>query len=359
MIKIYQKNIIFNYFKNIITVSLVFLCLSFVLNILEEISFFKDSNVSIKYPILVTFLNVPSILYELFPFIILISTQLFFLNSFNRSEIIIYKNFGLANLNIIFIITLFSFIVGVFLNTVFYTFSSELKHSYLTFKNKFTNDNKYLAVINENGLWIKDEVGGNINIINASQFKDGSLENLNIIQLKENFDFINSINSRIANIDKNEWILTDVTIYETGIQNKSFKSLKFYSNFDREKIDNLFSNLSSRNLYELFALKKDYDDLGYSTLEIKSYIYKTLSLPLYLSIMALIGALIMYSSKYNKSKIFVILVGIISSVIIYYFIYFSNLLGVNENFPIALSIFMPYILLFLASSVGLVGVNEK
>ncbi len=359
MIKIYQKNIIFSYLKNIITVSIIFLCLSFVLNILEEISFFKNSEVSIKYPILVTLLNVPSILYELFPFIILISTQLFFLNAFSRSELIIYKNFGLDNLKIIFIITIFSFLVGIFLNTVFYTFSAELKHSYLTFKNKFTNDNKYLAVINENGLWIKDEVDNNINIINASQFKDGSIEDLTIVQLKDNFDFINTINARIANIDKNVWLLSDVTVYETGKKNKDYKNLEFYSNFDRKKIDNLFSNLSSRNLYELFSLKKDYDELGYSTTEIRSYIYKILSLPLYLSMMTLIGALIMYSSKHNQSKVFVILIGIVASVLIYYLIYFSNLLGLNESFPIALSIIMPYILLFLGSSVGLVGVNEK
>ena len=31
-----------------------------------------------------------------------------------------------------------------------------MKHNYLEFKNKYTKDNKYLAVVNENGLWIKD-----------------------------------------------------------------------------------------------------------------------------------------------------------------------------------------------------------
>ena len=36
-------------------------------------------------------------------------------------------------------------------------------------KNNYTNDSKYLAVINKNGLWIKDEINGEINIINANQ----------------------------------------------------------------------------------------------------------------------------------------------------------------------------------------------
>ena len=357
--KIYKKNIIYSFFKNIIIVSVVFLSLSFFLNILEEIRFFKNIDRGIQYPILLTFLNLPSIIFELFPFIILISTQLFFLNSFNKSEIIIYKNFGLSNLNIITIITLFAFIFGIFLTTCFYTFSSELKYSYLSFKNKFTDDNKYLAVINENGLWIKDEVNQNINIINAEQFKEGLIENVTIVQLNNRFEFIRTIDAKSANIEEKKWKLFNVKIHNKEKPKENYVDYEFFSNFDRTKINNLFSNLSSQNLYKLTILMNDYKKLGYSTLEIKAYIYKIISLPFYLMIMTLIGSILMYNGKYNSSKITVIIIGIIVSVIIYYLIYFANLLGTNENLPIIVSSFLPFILLFLASSIGLVGVNEK
>ena len=357
--KIYQKNIIYSFFKNIVIVSVVFLSLSFFLNILEEIRFFKNIDGGIQYPILLTFLNLPSIIFELFPFIILISTQLFFLNSFNKSEIIIYKNFGLSNLNIIKIITFFAFIFGIFLTTCFYTFSSELKYSYLSFKNRFTDDNKYLAVINENGLWIKDEVNQYINIINAEQFKDDLIENVTIVQLDNRFEFIRTIDAKSANIEKKQWKLFDVKIHNKEKPKENYVDYEFFSNFDRTKINNLFSNLSSQNLYELAILMNDYKKLGYSTLEIKAYIYKIISLPFYLMIMTLIGSILMYNGKYNNSKITVIIIGIIVSVIIYYLIYFSNLLGTNENLPLIISSCLPFILLFLASSIGLVGVNEK
>ena len=39
---------------------------------------------------------------------------------------------------------------------------------------------------------------------------------------------------------------------------------------------------------------KDYKELGYSTMEIKSHIYKVISLPLYLVVMTLIGSILMY-----------------------------------------------------------------
>ena len=100
------------------------------------------------------------------------------------------------------------------------------------------------------------------------------------------------------------------------------------SNFDIEKISNLFSNLSAMSVMELAKLKKDYFSLGYSTVDIAVYQHKIFSIPIYLSIMTLLSGIIMINSKYKKSKIFNIILGISLSVIIYYVNYFSGLLGV-------------------------------
>ena len=50
MFKIYEKYIIKNFINKILTVSLVFLGLVIVLNILEEISFFKNVDVNFAVP---------------------------------------------------------------------------------------------------------------------------------------------------------------------------------------------------------------------------------------------------------------------------------------------------------------------
>ena len=90
----------------------------------------------------------------------------------DKEELDIFKKISLSNFKIISILSLSSFIISILLITVFYNLSSNLKHSYLNIKNSYAKDNKYLAVITENGIWIKDEVGENINIINANSFKN-------------------------------------------------------------------------------------------------------------------------------------------------------------------------------------------
>ena len=58
------------------------LSLVFILNILKEIEFFNVTDVSILYPIYLSMMNTPSQIFEMFPFIFLISTQFFFYKTF-------------------------------------------------------------------------------------------------------------------------------------------------------------------------------------------------------------------------------------------------------------------------------------
>ena len=78
--KIYIKHIYNTYIIRFTYVTLVFSSLVFILNVLEELKFFSNNDeIGIGLPVLLTLLNFPSILFEIFPFIILITTQFFFM----------------------------------------------------------------------------------------------------------------------------------------------------------------------------------------------------------------------------------------------------------------------------------------
>ena len=359
IIKIYQQYLIKSLLKNIFLISCLFLILSFLLNILEEIKFFKNLDLGISYSFLLTFLNVPSILYEIFPFIFLISTQMFFVNLFEKEELIVLKKHGVDNLVLIKILIITSLVCGILIVSLFYTISAQMKHSYLSFKNKFTDDKKYLAVVNENGLWIKDEVDNSINIINAEIFENDTLKKLIITQMDKGFNIVKIIIGQSANIQKNTWKIKNVEVHEIEKPKVSHDQILFKTNFNKEKLNNIFSNLTSLTFFELLSMSKDYNQLGYSTLEINSHLHKLYSFPIYLMIMSLVGGILMLNIKYNKSKIVNITIGIILSVIIYYLNYFINLLGTNEKLPIIISIWLPHLILFLFCLTFLIRINEN
>ena len=357
--KIYQNYLIKLFLKSVLTVSFVFLTLSFFLNILAEIKFFQNYDVSIFFTIFLTLLNIPSIAFELFPFIFLISTQLFFMKLHDNEELIILKNYGLSNIKIVKLLLFTSLACGIFIITVFYNFSSELKHSYLSFKNNYTEDNKYLAVVNENGLWIRDEIDDKINIINAESLKENILNKVIISQFTKEYEFIKTINSKEVNIKNFKWILKNNLIFEENKLPIKKEKIFFYTSFDNNKIRSFFSNLTSQNIFELIKTEKDYKLLGYSTIEINLFIQKLISLPIYLTIMVVLGSILMLNTKHNQSKVLNIIIGIISSVSVYYLNYFINLMGETERIPFMISIWTPFLLLSIICLIGLIRVNEK
>ena len=358
IINTYKKYILSLFSKTLIEVTLIFFSLILIINLFEEINFLENENVSGYYPIFLSLLNTPAIIFDILPFIFLISTLFFFIKLIDKNELSIFKYTGITNNQILTSVVSFSLILGLLLIFAFYTFSSKLKNQYLLMKNKFSSDDKYLAVITENGLWIRDEINETINITNADKINNKKLNNVSIVQFDKNFNLIQIIESKEVNIESKNWIIINPLVTKENTT-EELKLLNFKSNFDIEKINNLFSNLSSMSLMQLNKLKKDYSSLGYSTVGIEVYENKIFSSPIYLAIMTLLSGIIMFNSKYKKSKIFNIILGISLSVVIYYVNYFSGLLGENGKIPIILSVWLPLIILMLISLIGMVRLNEK
>ena len=356
--KTYTKFLINGFIKSFLNVFFIMISLVLILNILKEIEFFSNKEVNSFYPIYLSFMSSPSIVFEMFPFIFLIATQFFFLKLFDNDEINIFKYSGLKNIKIINILSLISFFVGVLIITLFYSFSSNLQHYYLQIKNQFSDDNIYLAVINKNGLWIKDVVENKTNIINSSKIDNNFLSNTFITTFDEEFNLIRSLKSDKIDIKNKEWLIYDVTVFEDNVSKKS-DLIKFKSNFNQIKIESLFSNLSSLSLLKLMDLRQNYKTLNYSTIEVDMQIYKVATYPLFLVVMTILSSIIMLNTKKSNSRILKIVIGLFFSVIIYYINNFFNVMGSTEKLPIMVSIWTPIIFLSLINLTLLININEK
>ena len=359
ILKVYQNYIGKQFLITFIKTVFIFFTLAFILNIFEEINFFKDLNVSIGLPIFLTFLNIPSIIFEIFPFMFLITTQFFFIKLIEQNENISFKNFGLSNSKIIKLLAILSFFIGVIIVTIFYNLSSNLKHSYLNIKNSYAKDNKYLAVITENGIWIKDAKDGITSIINAENLKGKFLNNVDIVQFDKNFNFIQNISTNKINIENKTWKSNNALLNNEKESNQRLSDYQLNTNIDFEDINSLFSNLTSLSIFELNQLKNKYDDINYSSIEVDSALQKIISFPFYLMLMTILSSTIMMNIKQNRTKIFHLIFGILISVIIYYLIFCFEELGKNEQVPIVVSIWIPLLMISIVSMINLVRINEK
>ena len=101
MIKTFEFYLITLFLKKILNIFLIFFALTFILNLLEEINFFKDLEISPFFPVMLSALNSPATIFEIFPFIFLIGTQFFFLDIIDKNELELLKINGLSNLRVL------------------------------------------------------------------------------------------------------------------------------------------------------------------------------------------------------------------------------------------------------------------
>ena len=358
MMKTYYKFILSTFLKSFIFVFFIMFSLVIILNILSEIEFFRNTNVNVLFPLYLSLLNSPALIFEMFPFIFLIGTQLFFINLFNDNQIQIFKYSGLKNSKILAIISLFTFFLGIFIILIFYSFSSNLKNFYLELKNNYTADNEYLAVVTKNGLWIRDKINNKTLVINSSKIDGKFLVGTFITEFDSEYNVTKNIKSNKIDVSKKKWLIYDAKIYQENYY-KNENYLELNTNFDYKRINSLYSNLSSLNIFELLELRKNYKKLNYSVTELDLQLLKLSSLPIFLVLMSLFSSLIMLRIKYLSGTTLKIAIGLLFSVIIYYFNNFFYVLGTTEKLNLILAIFIPIFALTFVNLLMLNKINEK
>ena len=111
-------------------------------------------------------------------------------------------------------------------------------------------------------------------MINSSKIKTNKLINNFITVFDENYISEKTITSKEIDISKNEWIIYDAKIFEANSYLN--QEIKLETNFDYNRIQSLYSNLSSLNILLLHELRK-LQRLNYSLTEIDLQILKLLS----------------------------------------------------------------------------------
>ena len=356
--KVYIKFISSIFFKSFIFVFLVSLSLVTILNLLTEIEFFKNEQVSVGFTIFLSFLNSPALIFEMFPFILLISVQMLFVKLYENKELDIFKYTGLTNSKILMVISTISLITGIVIISVYYNLSSNLKNFYLELKSDYADDGKYLAVVTNNGLWIKDRIDSKIIITNSSAIDKNFLLNNFITEFDENFKILRNIKSEKIDISDNKWNIISPRVYIKNNYSEE-DNLIINTNFNSERIKTLYSNLSALNLYELYKLRKNYVNLNYSLIDIDLHILKLCSMPFFLLLISMFAALIMFRVKEIKSTTFKISLGLFCSVIIYYLSNFSFVLGKTEKIHLIFAVFSPIFILTIINFLMINNINEK
>ncbi len=357
-----NKYLISEFLKSFFNVALVFAGLGLLMNLFEEINFFGKYEVGITLPLKLSFMIVPSILINMLPFVLFLSSMWTLLKLKNNRDVLSLRTFGFSNVTFLNLFSFTAFFIGIITLLAVNPITSVAAKYYEDIKGKYDLDKSHLASITSNGIWIKEKMNEDIHFIKSIEFNDDFLDGVSVYKFDKNNFLFERIEAKRADINNTDWIMEDVRVTNFSKDNvisKQFEQMTFYSNFNKAKLNSIYSNLDTISFYKLITQSNDLVDKGYNykLLEEKKHFY--LSLPFFLVLMVLLSGIFTLNTNDRRENVYYVMLSIITCVVIFYFKNFSAALGTTERIPIILSVWSPVLILFLFCSIGIMQINEK
>ncbi len=341
-------------------VTLIISAAGLIMNLREEVTYFTDYNVGIMLPIALSLMIIPSILINIFPFVIFLSAMWVLIKLKNNGEILSLKTFGLSSTKFVYLLSVSAFFIGIIILIAFNPITSIMVKYYEDIKGSYDLDKSHLASITNNGVWIKENIGSKTNIIKSKRIEEDLLLDISIYSFEDDI-LKERIEAKSADILKTPWIVKDG--FEIKLDNqgkiKKFDVLKFESTFTKAKFNSIYSNLDTISFLKIMTDFNKLSEKGYNERLLSEKKHYYLSLPFFLVLMVCLASIFTLSSNEKKQNIYYIILSIITCVVIFYFKNFSMALGTTERIPMEISVWSPIVILTLFCSVGIIQINEK
>jgi len=314
-----------------------------LINLLEIVKIIEKKNSDFFSILYLSLLKLPSIVIEIIPFVIVISTAFLYKALISHNELISLRNIGYSILDIFKPIALAIFIIGLFIFLFLNPLSSTFEKTFDSITTKDFSD-MYSINIKNNELWIKNLKDINekyfINISNIN-LKNMNAENIKIISISKDDNYF-YLAEKGKFIDK-IFYLNDVIIYNINKDSyKKEKLLELSLNFDNQ---NLIDSISNYKHVPFYKYKKHINSLKkfnlYST-EISLYYLSEILKPIFLVIISF--AVMGFTGKFKRNDSFfkVLFISILIGFLLFLFKEIITTITISTN----LSFWLAYIIIF-------------
>ena len=362
MNSIINNYLITGFLKTIFNVILVFICLGVILNLFEEIEFFKKFDLGLRLPILLTIMYIPNLIIKLLPFIIFISAMWYLISIKSNKDLLTLKVFGFSNLKIIFMLALTAFLFGAIIIVAVTPVTSLMVKFYEQTKSKYSRDIDHLFSVNKNGLWIKEINNNILRITSAKSTYDNYINDITVYEInKTDNKLLRRIESNQADISQNQWVFKKATIYMLHDENeiRFEENFKLSSIYNVDRLNTFYRNLDTISFVQLI---NEYDlllDRGYNKEVLNEQINIFFALPVFLFLMVILASIFTMGNINKSQNFYYVFVSIITCVIIYYFKDLSIAMGQTNRISLMMSVWMPILAIGLFCTIGILQINEK
>lgn len=328
----------------------------------------KHGDIPISLVLQMGIFKLPKVGQTLFPFAVLFSAMFTFWQLTRQYELIVVRASGfsvwqfllpIAAVGILFGITQMAIInpIGAVLIGKF----EELERTHLK------RQENHIAVFQE-GLWLKQDIliesdeenitdaptqkpaliSGYI-ILHAQKIKQPEwvLENVTILYFTDSNIFLQRIDAKTAELNKNMWNLRDVRIHKEHSTPAIENTYKLPTTLTRKDIEESFSSPQSMSFWKLPAYIETLEQTGFDATGLKVYYHNLLSQPLMFCAMILLAAAVSMRPPRSRGTLPMVTAGVFIGFIVFFLSSFLQALGSSQQIPVVLAAWSPALISFL------------
>ena len=326
----------------------IFFAILVLVDLVEQVRRFSSDAFTFGAALRLTLLNVPALLYRIFPLIMILATLTLFLGLARTSELVVTRASGRSALKSLLAPVLVAALFGACAVAILNPMVAATSKQYEIQSNRFASGNTNVLSISQEGLWLRQGSKSGQTVIRASRANlDGTrLFDVTFITFAPNEGPTERIEAKSADLIKGLWRLQDAKRWSFAGTNPELTAttsatLDIPTDLTRAGIRDSFGTPSAIPIWELPQFIDSLETAGFSARQHRMWFQMELALPLFLVSMVLVGAAFtLRHTRFGRTGAMV-LAALLTGFALYFIRNFAQILGENGQIPIALAAWTP------------------
>jgi lipopolysaccharide export system permease protein len=290
--------------------------------------------------------KLPHLVQDMLPFAVLLGGMMCFWRMARANELVVSRAAGVSAWQFLAAPIFLTFLAGVLVVTTFNPFAAAMRSHYETLESKYLGKNRAEFTVSETGVWLRQGRQDAKAVIHAGDVRGGGdsavLENVIIFQLQGDSDrFVGRIDAEQAALREGYWELSNVSLSTPGGETRQVAVYRLATELTMEGIQDSFASADTLSFWELPRFIGTMEEAGFNANAHRLYLHSLLATPALLCAMVLVAAIFSIKISRRSSTGGMIVGGVVSGFILYFFTNVVHALGLSMSVPAVFAAWMP------------------
>jgi lipopolysaccharide export system permease protein len=331
----------------LISVAMVFgICvtLAFVIDVVELLNRTAGrESVPLTTIIRMALLKLPNLTEKMMPFAVLFGAIWSFARLTRSQELVVARAAGISAWLFLAPALVTALLIGAFMTTVYNPFAATLISYYEELEARYIRGRPSLLAVSQNGLWLRqgDEKGQTV--IHALHVSDSGLKLQDVIMfIYEGKDqFRGRIDAGAAQLLKDKWHLERAWVTGPDRPAVFYPSLDVKTSLTPDQIQESFATPDTIAFWDLPGFISQAEAAGFSATKHRLHYHALLAAPMLLCAMIFVAAAFSLRLARLGGAARLILSGVLTGFLLYFFTDVTHALGMSGTVPVALAAWAP------------------